>query len=149
MSRTIKFRAWDKTYKEMYYPYKNEQEWWWDSDEHSIKFAVNSPCPPEIHLEFSDGELELMQYTGLKDSEGKEIYEGDIVEGNSWTCSGMGLAELVKCKWEITFEYAKWYTRLIYKKDGRDVSKPDLYFHEDLKIIGNIYENPELLENKE
>jgi len=80
----------------------------------------------------------LMQYTGLKDKNGKEIYEGDVVE---WVWeNGNIYREVVKWK-EIPTEETSCFGfefsgDLISKYGGRDT----------VEIIGNIYENPELLE---
>lgn len=77
------------------------------------------------------------QYTGLKDRYGTDIYEGDIV--NCDECYG-------KIEWNE--EYAS-FCLLIPYNDGNDVSFDEemLYdYADECRVIGNIYENPELLE---
>ncbi|PZM86351.1 hypothetical protein DLH72_01285 [Candidatus Gracilibacteria bacterium] len=73
--------------------------------------------------------LELMQYTGLKDKNGKEIYEGDILQ--------IGLR-----KYEVIWEDG--FYRLFDRKAEAKEKYCSLNL-KDLKIIGNIYENPELI----
>ena len=93
------------------------------------------------HIEIPLDEIELMQSTGLKDKNGKEIFEGDVIRYN---------IDVVDIKRHSTLGF---YTVL----DGREgffgdgMSIDD--FEEDAKefsktaeIIGNIYENPEILE---
>jgi hypothetical protein len=72
-----------------------------------------------------------MQYTGLKDKNGKEIYDGDIVKVS-------GFSELM----EVYFKdgYFGW------GKEHRGMYSFDPFGTEDLEVIGNIWENPELLE---
>lgn len=71
----------------------------------------------------------LMQYTGLKDKNGKEIYEGDVVKG-TWGIS------------QIIFYHGAW----CYLGGG---ATSRIYTSvKTAKVIGNIYENPELLANK-
>jgi uncharacterized phage protein (TIGR01671 family) len=78
------------------------------------------------------GAVKLMQYTGLKDKNGKEIYEGDIVKiyskNHKW--AGMRVVE-----WDN--ERAMFSPSRIRHKDTTEV-----------EIIGNIYENEDLLTNK-
>lgn len=116
--REIKFRAWEKSFQEII-PV--------DNIDFSSKL-INTNGPWRF---FS--EVELMQYTGQKDVNGKEIYEGDIVR----------IADRVTavCKWSQT--YCEFNLKGIaggtysigYRENGRI----------NQKVIGNIYENPELL----
>ena len=81
------------------------------------------------------------QFTGLKDKNGKEIYEGDIGKRTmKMPRFKQEMQILVDC-WEIVFDKGAFSTRLF----GSD--KPSRYSDrfEEIEIIGNIYENPELL----
>jgi len=76
--------------------------------------------------------FKLMQFTGLKDKKGIDIYEGDILENPKNKTSVV--------VWTLNGYFAE------SKKDDRITSFPvSLYFVENIEIIGNIYENPELL----
>ena len=66
----------------------------------------------------------IMQYTGLKDKNGKEIYEGDIL---GWDDKSGYLWVVI---WETMFDHSRW-----------DAS------HSEAEIIGNIHENPELIKD--
>lgn len=93
-----------------------------------INLATLPGCHPLDGFEVKSESV--CQYTGLKDKNGKEIYEGDVIE----SASG-------KYKYIVEWHHASW----IRKPIGwwRFTS---LYQHiEREKIIGNIYENPELL----
>lgn len=112
MSREIKFREWDSHEKRMI-----------DWDELSHVFDLG--CILGDSLTWT-----VMQYTGLKDKNDKEIYEGDIVR-HLWSSSGkyIGLVEMVLGCWSI---------------NGSQIG----YVEEDeLEVIGNVWENPELLES--
>jgi len=75
-----------------------------------------------------------MQYTGLKDCRGVEIYEGDI----------LGNGKNNKNIYEVTFEDGCFDNTLIFEDESYE------YFHNSyqLEVIGNIYENPELIQTK-
>jgi hypothetical protein len=76
-----------------------------------------------------------MQYTGLKDKNGKEIYEGDIIRyGSKWT-----LAVTYTTAW-CAFELQN-----PYREDFADLRHERMKTYE---VIGNIHENPDLLEEK-
>ena len=75
--------------------------------------------------------IELMQYTGLKDKNGKEIYEGDIIKFLN------NIFEVIWCNEKASFmlknkEY-KEFLNFIYENNN------------GMEIVGNIYENPELI----
>lgn len=76
------------------------------------------------------------QFTGLKDKNGKEIYEGDICNCREYECFG-------KVEWNN--EEAGFYFCVVM--EGGGFEEEHLYdYVDELEVIGNIYENPELLE---
>jgi len=136
MKREIKFRGYDKGLKEMCY-----------SPLHSISF---SGVLNYGNADFEDYPIVLMQYTGLKDKNGKEIYEGDILqftEADEDSAFGAEETNIIEVKW--IDEIAQW--RAVFKNGRRTVlhlvvQLPTIV---SCEIIGNIYENPSLLESKE
>lgn len=129
------------------------------------KFSDGSTSVPLKFEDKRNGEdVTLMQSTGLKDKNGKEIFEGDILKFNDeWneychegyvdgSVEGVNYVEVVKG--EACFEFGK--TRypesslFIYMEDEH-LSFAELVKDKDFgfEIIGNVYENPELLEEKE
>ncbi|HEA4129433.1 YopX family protein [Enterococcus faecium] len=90
------------------------------------------------HAEMAPDKYVLMQSTGLKDKNGVEIFEGDLVEHD----------DNLNGDWE-TFEtcevvYDKDYAQFCFKWDAGNF----LTDYRNLNVIGNIYENPELLEEQ-
>lgn len=79
--------------------------------------------------------VQIMQYTGLKDKTGKEIYEGDIVECGLATWSGWPAPREMEVKY-----HDGGFIPFVSSSSGPDNMDP-----ESCKIIGNIYETPELL----
>jgi uncharacterized phage protein (TIGR01671 family) len=125
MGREIKFRAWDK----------RNNKWF-----HQDLFIMTNAGFYSDYREFEDGnslfdyEYQLLQYTGLKDKNGKDIYEGDILEFNSivtWV-DGSDPANLGM---EVGF----------YAQRDNFESWRLIEVGEELEVLGNIFENPELI----
>lgn len=89
----------------------------------------------------------FMQYTGLKDKNGKEIYEGDIVNNTRGYQDKLMLVKWSEAIEEISSSGCEW-TRQNPGFVFENISKGMTYVfiaNKDLEVIGNIYENPELL----
>ena len=124
--REIKFRAWIKELNEI-----REVEYinFWKK---MISFP-NKFCK-EYYLNADFDEIELMQYTGLKDKNNKEIYEGDIVKLRA--NHGIGVIKY----------YDEWGAFVVEYIKPRPLAVLGInYYKENIEILGNIYENPELL----
>jgi len=139
MSREFKFRAWLQG--SMLYITPSD-DYFIDGDGKLVKIEQHySGCTYEV---FENHECNLMQYTGLKDKNGKEIYEGDIIEYNDFNSLRTGgHAEDKIIVGKVIFSCGMWMV-------GENNCDHDLYEglvnDKELEIIGNIYENPELLE---
>ena len=130
--REYRFRAWDNVLKFMLYGDNIEN----DDDYHCV-LSYGKLIIAYQNKGSDWNELEVMQYTGLKDKNGKGIYEGDIVR----ICRKYGYGFLPKGSVAIV----KWDNKeLCYKlyKTG----EYRLTENKIVEVIGNIYENPELLE---
>jgi uncharacterized phage protein (TIGR01671 family) len=110
-----KFRAWHKDAKEMFHSSPARIFAWKDEE--------NQP-------------MEIMQYTGLKDKNGKEIYEGDILKGYGKEITRYVVA-FTNGSFDLYHNFGRWgLLHRMYELDMRDMPP---------EIIGNIHENPDLL----
>lgn len=131
MTREIKFRAWDIKDRRMIQSYAHG--------------GINNRL--YIVSQADDAEsIELMQYTGLKDKNDKEIYEGDII--SVFYASSVEL----DC-WKAVVKWCGVNPAFVLERvNSRFLSDIEYDFVKcgllELLVIGNIYENPELLEAK-
>ena len=122
--REIKFRAWIEDYKEMTYSRHYNYL--------SHFFSYLEDC-------YLEEQYVIQQFTGLYDKNGKEIYEGDILQ---WTSSNpFSLGEIRKVK--VYYVEARFWCNTWNNKLG--IYLGELLSEEKCEVIGNIYENPDLI----
>lgn len=133
----LKFRGWDKRMKDWYF---------YNEDLTSLV-----PELAEIRDKGLKEDIVFLQYTGLKDKNGKEIYEGDILQfSDKWEWHrgkfAGGILATAKDVEEVSLDHEK------YPYERRKIEMPDCYewiLLSELKqyweVIGNIYENKDLL----
>ena len=143
MQREIKFRAWDKWESRMLWRDIFDMNWY------ATERNDEKGCHTARAVKGSDDrkQLILMQYTGLKDKNGKEIYEGDRIKINVWSVHNK------KEPTSFDFQVVEWdeknaeYTWRLPPNLQRHVGATFSAFNANrlFSVIGNIYESPELL----
>lgn len=120
MERELKFRAWNKKTNN-----------WFTTELPFVGFSLFGECtlicPPRVE---DLQHIEVTQFTGLTDKNGKEIYEGDILTNDV-------------CLWVVVFNKGCF----CHKRIGARENETELALRAlvGAEVIGNIYENPELL----
>lgn len=135
--REIKFRMWSKEYRRMFGMTYLEAMYSVGArlaKQHVPGVAESEVAMPEtgISLPFQDDAV-LMQYSGLPDKSGKEIYEGDIWKASENGIDSIGVVEYYGCSFRVRYNFV---SELL----GRAVRYGE--------VIGNIYEHPHLLEEQ-
>ena len=121
--RVIKFRAWDKVDGKIV-PTEEVNNW-------RIGGSVQSQL------------FEVMQYTGLKDKNGTEIYDGDYIRYSTRTINGSIFTHVCRV---FQHESGTWRIEGYHEDNHSYETKGTVYAaHLICEVIGNIYENPELL----
>lgn len=125
--REIKFRAWHKLNKKFISFYQSGIYMWENGQIYADGMNVTD-------------RIVLLQYTGLKDKNGKEIYDGSFFR-NKWKVGHETLHQVYYCDEELAF-------MSLTKLDGEFIkeSLAGYAIDHDIEVIGNIFDNPELLE---
>ena len=131
MPRKIKFRAWHKEKRIMVYDNEDETYGYWDGCCNSNVGMVNTILNSKWYEEYI-----FMQYTGLHDKNGKEIYEGDILKFSE--------VDTAIVEWNEKYSYFMVKPIQDYYFDS-DVLGHALEYNDNVEIIGNVYENSDLL----
>lgn len=129
--RKFKFRVWSTERKKMIYP---ERDGWYRK---AFKGDNGYWQTATISILFEVNKVKVMQWTGLKDKNGKEVYEGDIVETVTASGNPFGTIDVVRYQ-DGGFKLVDDTDSLlpIYIGDKEVIS---------IEVIGNIYEHPHLL----
>lgn len=131
--REIKFRAWHKKSKRMAYNVQNEYD-----TVNGVRFEGTDFEPGESCFAsyLCNEEYSVMQFTGLKDKNGKEIYEGDILTHKENYFIKYG-------------PHGLWIMSMVHPKANWELGEGPIKFlyhcYSESEVIGNIHENPELL----
>jgi uncharacterized phage protein (TIGR01671 family) len=139
MNRKIKYRVWHKIKKRMYKPeeianIENEVD---DNVDYVVNLLFSRDIPNCIP--FSLGEI--MQYTGLNDAGGKEIYEGDILEESFGDDINRYKVEWGKDGWFlIAMDAEDWDINVAMKEDP-EMQPRMSYFYQGMRVVGNIFED--------
>lgn len=144
MNREIKFRAWDSARKTMH----TSPKW--------VEFRVDGEGKLKAinyHPNGDEQRLPIMQFTGLQDVNGVDIYGGDVLrlEQNKhyWvyvvsTIEGFG-QNLFACEVENNLSADYELNRFTFQKQYVKLGSKRDFINSRMKVIGNIYQNPELL----
>lgn len=130
MSREIKFRVWLPNMLQFIYEFEM-------TNKGKIVIYLKDGTRSELNSAV------LQQYTGLKDKNGTEIYEGDILE--------LDYEGLEKTRHKVVWQPVEHYPAFdlippIYYSECNCLSEMKCAGYDNYEVIGNIYENPELLE---
>jgi uncharacterized phage protein (TIGR01671 family) len=173
MSREIRFNAWDSINKVMIYDvavYQNGDHIGIGIDEAVRVLDILNKREPQSEDDFFpysiseedfpsnwvSGESDwyfilsgfvLLQYTGLKDKNGREIYEGDIMEGNFATGLGGKSTKYKQLKFKIEYYSSRMqFTHRMIDDNSNYRVYPNI---ENCIVIGNIYEHPHFLNREQ
>lgn len=135
--RELKIRAWHKPYKQMC----QVESLRFDGNGVYTAVLIEEPFYDRRLVEADD--LIIEQFTGLKDKNGKDIYEGDICSFTSKTGKHVGVVEWTDNLAGFGLRMVK--NNFLYTFSELDTMGVNL---DTLEVIGNIHENPELVEEK-
>jgi uncharacterized phage protein (TIGR01671 family) len=137
MNREIKFRGFDPVEKKLYYPKDlfNLQGFWYEDTPEGVLQGALIIDSMGVRRHF-----ELSQYTGLKDKNRREIYDGDVLKVCAEDINKGSVHEPFCHVWFINGSWVVSYNHR-YSEVSCDLS----HVHFLYEVVGNLFENPELL----
>ena len=133
MNDRFKFRIWDKIHNR-FLCIDNQKRIIFDYEDKEIRILEDEENACWLHIPFD--ECIILQCTGLKDKNGKLIYEGDIVIEHYYNTKETAIKKVFFDEKVIGFAYT----------DGIEYNQLSITDGDRLQVIGNIYENAELIE---
>ncbi len=142
MQDRFKFRAWHKKRKKMYEVLHFHTATWDNGGEWVTVKGFNIITQQDIHIQIEPKDSFIMQCTGLKDKNGREIYDGDILKFKLLEdFAAFGTNEkYVEIIAPVIYEYGGFFI----EQSENSIFLGQLPMSE-IEVVGNIYENPELL----
>jgi uncharacterized phage protein (TIGR01671 family) len=145
-NRQLKFRIWDKQNNIFIYV--------WDASHKRLAISLNGLVYSGMYDDvLPENDYTIQQYTGLKDRDGKDIYEGDIIEHtfSKTTDDETSIHFGSKLNGSVSFcNHLCAYILTIISDDRHNGDTFQLMNHApSKKIIGNVFENPELIKTNE
>ena len=143
-NKTLKFRAWDKRTQTMHKTWvidfrpsmRDNNSWCMVQKEHELQ-------TPEDSWGNTKDFIELMQFTGLNDKNGKEIFEGDIIR--FYEPDAGWVFEVVYVPEKACYSLSSPNRFMDIMAASFTAKLTEIYAGSIMEIIGNIYENPQLL----
>lgn len=138
--KEIKFRFWNKEKEIMCFDNEDDSSSYWDGVDCSVVKLINN----ELNSEWTRKEYDIMQYSGIKDKNEKEIYEGDIIEIKVYDSFSNQCISTKKC----VMEFKNGIFGVMFTK-AQELTAFVHFTNTTFEVIGNIYENKELLSEVE
>ncbi len=136
--REIKFRVWITRYDEPYMLELESSQVWFDYENGFVLGFSDEGVPfSGYDTRDIDKPFKIMQYTGLKDKNGKEIYESDVVEGTHTN----GFLKMYNLKYVVVYSEDRFWLKCIDERVKEMYPKSLRNCIDEIEIIGNIHEH--------
>lgn len=151
MRDRLKFRVWHKKRKKMYEVLHLHTKTWSNGGAWATAKGFNIITQQDIHINIEPSDCEIMQYTGLKDKNNKLVYENDIVTYDSRDLFPHTTIKTGKITWYKHSWVMSYFDKNIVNAETQKPSLQRMWLGCDdfissrMEVIGNIYENEDLL----